>query len=45
MGRNIKREHSKMVKRIEFFIEWDKNGLKIKEEIFQDNALIKVNRH
>lgn len=26
------------------FIEWDKNGLKIKEEIFQDNVLIKVNR-
>ncbi len=26
------------------FIEWNKNGLKIKEEIYQDNVLIKVNR-
>jgi antitoxin component YwqK of YwqJK toxin-antitoxin module len=27
------------------FIEWDKNGLKIKEEIFKDNVLLKVNRY
>lgn len=32
-------------KKDDIFIEWDKNGLKIKEEIYQDNVLVKVNRY
>lgn len=44
-GKKHKKRTFKNGKKDGIFIEWDKNGLKIKEEVFQDNVLIKVNRY